>query len=334
MVLCDTNYLINYIYLHKKLMVIKLYYANTAIIDEDKTGAGTVLKLELVINQIICLRPAAGKIIIIKTGFITPSIKKRTVKMKQFIATALVALTGMVAQAQVKEARTAKPITALEVTDGITVVYTQGTTALLSAEAANRETLNNVVTEYNKGTLKVYLKPAEETTMHLAEGVVVYVSGNATWFEAQKGAIITLKETVTATDVAISLKSGAVCSGLVNATNSCHITAKGGAGYRGVVTAGTFKADALGGAYIKASGRAESVNITCKGGSVHAGKLLCGKATVLASNAAAVSVYAGDYVSANADATSTVSYFGEPKKAVTGANSYKIVRETEKLTLN
>ena len=254
--------------------------------------------------------------------------------MKTIIITAFAALTTMVAQAQVKETRTAHPITTLEVTDGIEVVFKQATTPQLTAEAADRETLNNLVTEYKKGKLSVYLKSPNETTMVLAKGIKVYLSGDVTNFTADKGAIVRLEGVLKTAELDIVLNSGAIFTGEVNTGGTCHITAKGGAGYRGIINATHFKGDALGGAYIKASGNANVVDIVCKGGSVHAGKLMCAEATVLAMNASSVSVYASEYVSADVDGSSSVSYFGEPKKAVTGDNTHKIVRETEKLTLN
>jgi hypothetical protein len=254
--------------------------------------------------------------------------------MKTIIITALAALTGIMAQAQVKETRTAQPVTTLQVTDGITVVFKQGTTPELAAEAADRETLNNVVTEYRKGKLSVHLKSPKETTMVLAKGITVYLTGDVTNFTADKGAAVKLEGVLKTTNLDIALNSGAVFTGEVNTSGTCHIIAKGGAGYRGIITAAHFKGDALGGAYIKASGHADNVAIVCKGGSVHAGKLFCRQAEVLAMNAASVSVNASEYVNADTDASSSVAYYGEPKKAVTGENSYKIVRETEKLTLN
>jgi len=289
---------------------------------------------ELVINQnTACGRQQANHHHQIKSREINHQSKKRTV-MKQIIITAFAALTGIMAQAQVKETRTAQPISTLQVSDGITVVFKQGTTPELAVEAADRNTLDNVVTEYKKGTLNVYFKSANETGMAAANGVKVYISGNVTGFTANKGAAIKMDGVLKTANVDITLNSCAVFTGEVNASGTLHIKAHGGAGYRGVVTAAHFKADATGGAYIKASGHADDVNIICKGGSVHAGKLFCQSATVRAINAASVSVNASEYVYADADGSSSISYYGEPKNAVIGTNSYTIVRETEKLTLN
>ncbi|MFP9099367.1 GIN domain-containing protein [Flavobacterium sp. RHBU_24] len=254
--------------------------------------------------------------------------------MKQIIITAFAALTGIVAQAQVKETRMAHPISMLQVSDGITVVFKQDNNVQLAAEAADRNTLDNVVTEYKKGTLHIYLKSPDETGMATANGVKVYISGDVTSVTADKGAIIKLEGVLNTANLDIALSSGAVCTGEVNTSGTLHITAKGGAGYRGVITAAHFKGNATGGAYIKASGHADDVNIACQGGSVQAGKLFCKKATVRATNAASVSVNASEYVYADADGSSAIRYYGEPKNAVIGTNSYTIVRETEMLTLN
>jgi Putative auto-transporter adhesin, head GIN domain len=314
-------------------MVIRTYWVNTAIV--DKANAGFVM-LRGVSHQSSyppVSRQQANHHHQIKSREINHQSKNETV-MKTIIITAFAALTTMVAQAQVKETRTAQPITTLEVTDGIEVVFKQGTTPQLTAEAADRETLENVITEYRKGNLKVYLKSPGETRMASANGIRVYVSGDVTGFTANKGAIIKLEGVLKTSNLDIALNSGAVCTGEVNTSGTCHITAKGGAGYRGIITAAHFEGDALGGAYIKASGHADVVDIVCKGGSVHAGKLICAEATVLAMNASSVSIYTTEYVNVDVDGSSSVAYYGEPKKAVTGNTTHKIVRETEKLTLN
>lgn len=269
----------------------------------------------------------------IKSREINHQSKNETV-MKQIIITAFAALTGIMAQAQVKETRTAQPISTVEVSDGIEVVFTQAEAPQLTAEAADRETLNNLVTEYKKGKLKLYLKAPGQTTMVSASGLKVYVSGNANSFTADKGATIRLNGVVTNTDLDITLNSGAIFSGAVNTSGTLHLTARGGAAYRGIITAAHFKGDATGGAFIKASGHADDVAVVCKGGAVQLGKLMCAKATVHAMNASSVSVNASEYVNIDVDGSSSVNYYGEPKKADTGDNTYKIIRETEKLTLN
>lgn len=254
--------------------------------------------------------------------------------MKQFIITALTALTAITAQAQVKETRTATAVTSLDVKNGIEVYYTQANTSGLSVEADSRETLDNVVTEYKSGTLKIYIKDQATISSHAA-GIKVFVTQqNVSDFKISNGAVVKSPGMILLTDLDIVLETGATFVGNIKTKGTCHITSKNGSGFRGTVNTDKFKADVTAGSYVKVSGSAATAQFYCSSGSIQAGQFICKTADLFAKQASAISIYTDDAIKINTDTSSSVTYYGEPAKIDLGENAYSIQRATQKLTLN
>lgn len=254
--------------------------------------------------------------------------------MKQFIITATAALTTIMAQAQVTETREAKNATSIEVKNGIELIVSQGETPALKAEAANAEVLNNLVTEFRKGTLKVYFKNSSADMVY-AKGVKVYVTEkDIAHIKVTNGAVLKTGTPLKTDDIDVQLSNGGSFSGELYTTGTCHIKTTGGAGFRGTVHANKLRAVALSGGFIKVLGQADTTEVFSNGGSVQAAKLICKSASVMAQANAAIAINASELVEADSDASSTVTYYGDPKRAVTGNNTYSIQRDTQKLTLN
>ncbi|MFP9113733.1 GIN domain-containing protein [Flavobacterium sp. RHBU_3] len=255
--------------------------------------------------------------------------------MKSTIITAFAAFMGFTAQAQQKETRAAENATGIEVKKGIEVVFTQSETPSLTVEASSRELLDNVATEYKKGILKIYFKNDEANTLANANTVKVYVSENEiTNFNLSNGSLLKLNGKVKAENLDIRLSGGATLIGELEVNGTCSVKAATGSGFRGVLHGGTLTADVLGGSFIRATGSVNDVKLYVSNASVQVGKLLCTKADVQAQQNSVVFVNADNYIKAEADGTSTVTYYGEPKTTITGTNTYSIQRDTQKLTLN
>jgi len=255
--------------------------------------------------------------------------------MKSTIITAFAALTVFMAQAQQKESRAAQDVTGIEVKKGIEVIVTQSETPSLTVEASSRELLDNVATEYKKGVLKIYFKNEEVNTLSNANTIKVYVSEKEiTNFNLSNGSLVRLSGKLQAESMDIRLSGGATLMGELAVKGNCYIKASTGSGFRGVLHGGTLAGDVLGGSFIRVNGSVNDVKLYVSRGSVQAGKLICTKADVQSLNSSAVFVNTSSYIKAEADATSTVTYYGEPKTAITGTNTYSIQRDTQKLTLN
>lgn len=251
--------------------------------------------------------------------------------MKLLIATALVAF-GWSATAQTSETRQVKPFTKIEAKNGIQVIFTQEDAPSLKVESDSEEFLSTIVTEFSGSTLKVYLDEGGSENNGTAK---VYVSQKlVNSFAASTGAMIKVTNTVKADRLDISLCSGANFTGVIHSTVKCKVKAATGASFRSNLTAGAFEVSANSGATIKLAGQTDTAEVRCTGGILQAGKLTSRKASIVASGAASVHITASEYISAEADNSSSITYYGEPKEVVLSPNTYAVKRDNYKFALN
>lgn len=255
--------------------------------------------------------------------------------MKHLVITALVALTGFGAQAQVKETRQAYNVTKIDVKSGIEVVFVQADSAALTVETNRQGNFTGIVTEYSGNTLKIYMKePEDRNTVSLSPVRVYIAQPGVTSFKAAGGSVIRVAGTLQLPDVTISLASGATFTASMKIEGTCNVKVAGGAGFRGIVNTDTFKGDAIGGAFIKLAGSANTAEVFCSGGSLQAGKFMCQKADVLAKNASSAFINAATSIRASADNSSSITYYGDPVKIDIGTNAYAVKRDNYKFSLN
>ncbi|MHA3788085.1 GIN domain-containing protein [Flavobacterium hauense] len=253
--------------------------------------------------------------------------------MKQFAITALLVLTGMGAQAQTSETRKSQSFNALEVKNGIEVVFTQSKDTSLKVESDSKANLENIVTEFTKGTLKIYLREsANGEAMHGT--AKVYVSAeDVDSFKAATGASIKASGKLSADEITVKLASGATFTGEANCSKKLTVKAESGSMFRGMINTAEFDGKALGGT-IKITGSAETTNVICNNGSLIAGKFFCQEAYVKTINASTAFVNAVKSISADADNSSSITYYGAPSTVNLGTNVYAIKRDNLKLALN
>lgn len=251
--------------------------------------------------------------------------------MKLLIATALVAF-GWSASAQTSETRQIRPFTKIDAKNGIEVIFTQEDAPSLKVESDSDEFLSTIITEFSGSTLKVYLDEDGNENQGTAK---VYVSQKqVNNFVASTGAMINVTNTIKGDKIDISVRSGASFSGVIHGTAKCKVKATTGASFRSNLTTAAFEASANSGATIKLAGQTDTAEIRCSGGILQAGKLSSRKATVIASNAASVYISASEYISAEADNSSSITYYGEPTEVVLSPNTYAVKRDNYKFALN
>jgi len=253
--------------------------------------------------------------------------------MKKVILTAFICLTGMWAQAQTTQVRQGKEATKIEVKDGIEVIITQNDTTAVKIETATAAILQKVVTKYSGNTLKISLDNPDGNMIDGA--VTVYVSQKSfPLIKAQGGSAIKAAGKWAAENADIDLATGATFTGELEITGTFTVKAVSGAVFRGIINAGIFNGTLLSGASAKLQGTAKLANVYCSGGSLQAAKFICQKAKVLAQNASSVSIQAKEFIKAEADTSSSVTYYGEPGLTQLGDNTFAIKRNTNKLSLN
>lgn len=253
--------------------------------------------------------------------------------MKQLAITALLALTGMGANAQIEEYRQVTPFTAMEVGNGIEVVFTQSDAPSLRVESDNEAYLGNIVTEVKGSTLTIYMDEGGELKQGLGTARVYVSQKNVTAFKAATGASVKITGKLTADTVNIKLATGSAFTGMLE-TRATYVKAASGSVFRGNVTTAAFGGTVSGGATIKVVGTSGNTNVVCNGGVLQAGKLISDKANIIASNAGAAYVNAVNSISVNADSSSSVTYYGEPGHVKLSANTYAIKKDSHKFALN
>lgn len=254
--------------------------------------------------------------------------------MKKLVIIALLALTGMSAQAQTSETRKSEDFTALDVKNGIDVIFTQSDETSLKVESDSKSNLENIVTEYSRGTLKIYMREIESGKIMQAVAKVYVSAPNVSSFKAVTGASVKAAKRLTVDELNVKLATGATFNAEGQCTQKCTVKADSGSMFRGHIVTADFEGKATGGAAIKITGSAETSVIACNNGSVIAGKFLSNSTSVKTINASTAFVNAVKSIRANADNSSSITYYGEPADVNLEANTYAIKRDNLKLALN
>lgn len=251
--------------------------------------------------------------------------------MKQLLITMLLAVTGFSSQAQKSETRKSEDFTALEVQNGIEVIFSQSTSTGLKVETDDN--LENIVTEYKRGVLKVYMK---ENNKKIIQGhAKVYVSAkNVTDFKVSTGSYVKIQGKLVLNELTVKLNTGASFAGEAQCLNKCKIKAESGSMFRGIIKTTEFEAIVTGGASIKVTGNTNSSIVFCNSGSLLAGKFISNNANVKTINASTAFINTNKSITANTDNSSSITYFGEPADVNLGENTYSIKRDNLKLALN
>jgi len=254
--------------------------------------------------------------------------------MKHLIIAAVTGLISLGAQAQVSETRALKEVTSVEVKNGIEVIFTQSDTLALKVEADTPENLYSIATDYSGHTLKIYIKDNDGSPVMKAKAKVYLSQKNVTLFKVSNAAIVRVNGTLNTDDCSINLSSGAVLSAIMVSSGTCKVNVKSGSGFRGKITTKKLEANITGGSYMKVTGTAESATLFCSGGYLTADKFVCNDANVWAQNASAVSIFTKNSITTDVDASSSITYYGEPAKTNLGTNTYAVKRDNYKLSLN
>lgn len=253
--------------------------------------------------------------------------------MKQLAITALLALTGISANAQIEEYRQVTPFNAMEVGNGIEVIFTQSDAPSLRVESDNEAYLENIVTEVKGNTLKIHMGQNSEMKQGLGTARVYVSQKNVTAFKAATGASVKITGKLTADTVTIKLATGSAFTGMLETKTAC-VKAASGSVFRGNVVTTAFDGTVSGGATIKVIGTSGETNVVCNGGVLQAGKLISDKANIIASNAGSAYVNAVTSIRVNADSSSSVTYYGEPGQVDLSTNTYAVKKDSHKFALN
>lgn len=248
--------------------------------------------------------------------------------MKNFLITALIAITGFAAQAQVQETRNVSGFSRIEVKNGIEVIITQGETTSVKAESDDYHKIKNIVTELNGNTLKIYGKGNVAVNDNYKVLRVYITQKDITGLKASSGASIKMHGDITLNGLAVDLHSGASFKGKVTCAGAFKLDAGTGSNFDGIIITDFFHSDLKGGAVVKLAGIAKnSVINSTNGATCLAANFKCNNVKVNATRTSSVIVNAKDSISADTDDTASVTYYGNPVDTYLGAHSYAIKRK-------
>ncbi|MBE99458.1 DUF2807 domain-containing protein [Flavobacterium coralii] len=245
--------------------------------------------------------------------------------MKTMLVIAALALSGMAATAQNAETRNVTGFNAINVQNGIEVIYTHGSTESVKVECSSQN-LPYVITRLKNNTLHISLVKSD-TDVPAAGPVKVYVTDNdMARIEASAGAMVRVTNEIDVPRLSLELKTGAMFNGNINATEKMVLKAKSGAAFKGSIVTGELVTDIRSGAHAKLLGHAEESDITCIGGTLIAGTFTSETADIQAVNLSSVSINVKQKVKANADNSSAISYSGTPDEVILAENTFAMKR--------
>ena len=248
--------------------------------------------------------------------------------MAKFLITAAMALMGLFMNAQVSQTRNVTGFKSISVQNGISIIYTQGTAPQVTVSAATQTDADNIITERNGQTLKIFMKTKEEGYIATKEykDVKVYITANnIEEFSASTGASIKTSGEVSGSAISVYLTSGGSFTGEINCTNKFMLSTKSGSVFKGKVTTNIFEGDFRNGSAINIYGSANIASLyVASGATVMGERFLTKTAKVDAKNTAAVYITVLDSINAYADSSASVTYFGNPAETSINKNSYAV----------
>lgn len=223
--------------------------------------------------------------------------------MKTIITALSLFLAGMLAHAQ--EKRTVSSFSKIEISGNIEMIYTE---TLAPSIKVNPEDDSNVITEINKGLLKISLKDQNTQTMK------VYITGkNLQSIKAGSGAKVTVKNQLSSADFQLALLSGATFNGYINSSKKVTLRVENSAAFIGRVDTGIFSAKLTSNAKIALSGSANLADISTDARALcFAGNFTAEKISVHAASYSTVKVHARKTIDITVSEKARVTYTGTP----------------------
>lgn len=252
--------------------------------------------------------------------------------MLKIIITAAVFLSGFIGQAQVSENRRINDFSKLEVESGIELIYMQGSENSLRIETEKLDNLNNVITEMNGKTLRVYY--ANNSKVEENDNIIkVYVSGkNVNSFKAASKAKIIFKEPISSDEVYIEVQSGSSFTGVVLPNSKTTVKASSGSLFSGKFETDYFQGDFKSGATASLAGKAKKSVITTSTGAYCNAKNFFTEITIANARTSSSAILNAKKIDASAIDTSSITVFGTTEKVRTDKDSFVITHEKAKKT--
>lgn len=254
--------------------------------------------------------------------------------MSKIIITIVMTLTGLISQAQVSESRKLNAFAKLEVESGIELFYTESSENSIKIEADSKKQLENVVTEVNGKTLRVYYTKNKAVTDN-AKVLRVYVtSNNVNSFKASSNSKIVFEKPITSEEIRIEILSGSSFNGTVLSNSKTVVKASSGSIFSGKFETAYFRGDFKSGATIVLAGTAKRAIINTSSGAYCNAKNFFTETTIANANGSSSALINAKKLDARSLNSSSITFFGSPEDLKIqdgsfGITSGKTKKETE-----
>lgn len=231
--------------------------------------------------------------------------------MVKIITALSIFLMGLLANAQVSETRQGASFTQIEIGNGIELVYTQTTEPSVKVTAENHLDLENLATETEGETLKIYMK---NNWGNSGTTTKVHITGSGiTAITAQTGAKVKVKNQLSAPEVSVTLKSGAYFLGIVKASQKVTLATEEGTVCNLRAETATFEGSFSEDAKVNLSGTATTATIRSSNRSLCLAKnFSANQLQIQANDYANLNMYANHNLDIKVDEFAKVVYFGNP----------------------
>ena len=244
--------------------------------------------------------------------------------MKKCITTAFLVTMSLLSKAQVSEPRTTANFSKIKVASGIELIYTESDGISVKAEAANTQSLKNIITEVRGTTLSIYCVKGNKGST--AGTMTVYVNANnVNSFAGSSKSRLFFTKPVLSDVITITVSSDASFVGTVAKNTKTFVEVDSGATLCGLFNSEYFEGNFKNSAKALLSGKVKKINISTASGAICSAKnLTSDHATITATDLSFGLLDGNGKIKANAEAGSSISYYGNPKEISLSTNSYSI----------
>lgn len=221
-------------------------------------------------------------------------------------------ITGMICKAQVSESRNSTNFSEIEVSNGIELFYQQSNEAAsIRVESTSEEALKSVKTESNNGILKIYSTNKEISNN---SKIKVFVTGNT--LKSIKGkskSRIVFQKTTNASDMTISLSTGAYFNGRIVSAKKIELNADATSEFNGRIETQKFTGNFKNKSRINLSGTALDATITSTKKSYCNAKNFLVENAKIRSDDSTVIITSENILAVDLTENAKLTYFGQPK---------------------
>lgn len=247
--------------------------------------------------------------------------------MIKIIVTLTAFLISLISLAQVSENREVANFSKLNVSTGITVLYTISNSKSIQVETDSREKLQYIKTEVEGETLKLYVNTDNDKNTNKKSkkrgwnnGVnfkilkVIVFGPNLKEIKANSSADVTIKNTNSSTNLNTDVSSSGSISGNFNCSN-LFIDASSSGEFFGKINATSIDLESSSSSDVNLSGKSTRIAIQASSSSsCNLENLAVETATIKANSSADVTITVSKSLTAKASSSASVDYYGNPSQ--------------------